>query len=199
MLVELGSPPHPSMGTAGVGAARHPPGELGTHGWLLPVPAISAGGARPPTHQLDAGGVAVPALRALLQHIGGSWLQREHRCNESWGLAGPLGPGLGWVLPKAAPTSLAPPAQPHRGPVDEPVRLLLAVDDDAVALPPLLGRPARAKAAGRRWHPAPKGAPAPSAPGGAAVPGRARTHRSCSRACITTKSHMWLIRLCRRL
>lgn len=29
--------------------------------------------------------------------------------------------------------------------------------------------------------------------------GRARTHRSCSRACITTKSHVWLIRLCRRL
>lgn len=29
--------------------------------------------------------------------------------------------------------------------------------------------------------------------------GRARTHRSCSRACITTKSHVWLILLCRRL
>lgn len=34
---------------------------------------------------------------------------------------------------------------PHRGPVDEPVRLLLAVDDDAVALPPLLGRPVHGK------------------------------------------------------
>lgn len=32
-------------------------------------------------------------------------------------------------------------------------------------------------------------------------PGRsgARTHRSCSRACITTKSQVWLILLCRRL
>lgn len=46
---------------------------------------------------------------------------------------------------------------------------------------------------------APKGAPCPAAPQGAAVLGHACTHRSCSRACITTKSHVWLIRLCRRL
>lgn len=42
---------------------------------------------------------------------------------------------------------------PHRGPIDEPVRLLLAVDDDAVALPPLLGRPVRGKGSTRAPSP----------------------------------------------
>lgn len=114
-------------------------------------------------------------------------------CNDSNVLGGPprtpTRPCLGCTVPPA----VSLPACPHRGPVDQPVRLLLAVDDNAVTLPPLLGCPVRAGAVGvgTRGLPRPRRpSPSPSCP---------HTHRSCSRACMTTKSHVWLILLCRRL
>lgn len=53
------------------------------------------------------------------------------------------------------PPTVSLPACPHRGPVDEPVGLLLAVDDNAVTLPPLLGRPVCAEEGGWQLGAAP--------------------------------------------
>lgn len=140
----------------------HPPGQLYSPAQALAVPCAlwqPRGCLDTPTHQLDTGGVAVPALGTLLQHVGGSWLQREHH---SGGWGDPLCP----VQPTPSPCA-------HRGPVDEPIRLFLAVDDDAVALAALLGCPGRAEAAGRCWHPAcpaPRGAPSRPLPGAQRCP-----------------------------
>lgn len=167
--------------------------------WLCPVPAGGPRGAG--TSELTSW------TRVVWQFL------RSGPCSSTLGAPGcnksiMLGPGGDPLrppapLPRPGPCvvpGLHPPARPppraHRGPVDEPVRLFLAVDDDAVAPAPLLGCPARAEAAGRRWHP---GLLHPGRSPGRSAAGRARTHRSCSRACITTKSHVWLIRLCRRL
>lgn len=157
--------------------ARHPPGQLDTSGWLCPVSAGSPGGARPPP--------LTSWTRVVWQFLRSgpcSSTLGAPGCNESIGAGGwreaprPPAPLLGprlCLVPGSCP-GLHPPAQhpspppahPHRGPVDEPVRLLLAVNDDAVALPPLLGRPARAKAAGRCWHPACPGTRGCSIPSG---------------------------------
>lgn len=195
-------------GQAPTGAARHT---------RVAVPCVRRqprGCPAPPTHQLDTSGVAVPALRALLQHVGGSRLQRERRAGgwrEPPVLPSPAPragavPGAGEVPRAAAPTSPGTPRplQPiltggrltsqyacswQSMTMRSPFRRCLA------ALPVQRQR----GGAGTLPALAPKGAPSPAAPQGAAALGRACTHRSCSRACITTKSHVWLIRLCRRL
>lgn len=152
------------------GTTEHPPGQLSILaqvGGCAQCPPAAPGVPRPPHspagHGWSGSSCAqgpAPAhwgLLAATRASHGGW--RDPSCQH------PAPP----CVPRAAPTSLAPlvpPVHPHRGPVDEPVRLLLAVDDDAVALPPLLGRPAHAKAAGRCWHPACPGTQGCSGPGG---------------------------------
>lgn len=61
-----------------------------------------------------------------------------------------------------------PPSPTHRGPVDQPVGLLLALNDNAVPLPPLLGCPVMGEERqGRPLHPHPHTVDAPATgPGG---------------------------------
>lgn len=101
MLAELGLTPSPqNVGTAWSEIDGHPLGQLYTPAQALGVLCARwqpQGCPDTPTHQLDTGGVAVPALGTLLQHVGGSWLQPEHHPG-GWGdplrLPAPLpGPG----------------------------------------------------------------------------------------------------------
>lgn len=215
MLAEMGLPALPKYRHSLRGRGGQAPTGAARHKWVA-VPCLRRqprGCAAPPTHQLDTSGVAVPALRALLQHVGGSRLQREHRRR---GLAGTpaapqprsLGQGCAWCRGAAQGCTHQPstprPLQPiltggrltsqyacswQSMTMRSPFRRCLA------ALPVQRQR----EGAGTLPALAPEGAPSPAAPQGAAVLGHACTHRSCSRACITTKSHVWLIRLCRRL
>lgn len=181
---------HPSpqnVGTAWGEMDGHPPGQLYSPAQALAVPCAlwqPRGCLDTPTHQLDTGGVAVPALGTLLQHVGGSWLQREHH---SGGWGDPLCPLQPTPLPALTGGRLTSQyaCSWQSMTMRSPLRRCLA----ALAVQRQRGGagtlPAR--------HP------------GVLHPGRspgrsgARTHRSCSRACITTKSQVWLILLCRRL
>lgn len=132
MLAELGLPPAPLNYRHSLGVARHPLGQLGAPahagGCALCPPAAPGVPVPPETHQLDAGGVAVPALGALLQHVGGSRLQRQHRAR---GWRDPLRPphGTGAVLSASVPIlhacpGLHPPARHPLPPTPLPQPIL---------------------------------------------------------------------------
>lgn len=167
-----GLTPHPKMwaqpGVRWMGTHRGSPRPRHRN-WVCPVPAGSPRGAWTPA--------LTSCTRVVWQFL------RSGPCSSTLGAPGcnesimmeaggtPCAPSpaaQAGALNDAAPSNPPPAPRSHRGPVDEPVRLLLAVDDDAVALAPLLGCPGRAEAAGRCWHPAcpaPRGAPARPLPG----------------------------------
>lgn len=161
--LELLLPPA-NVATAWGGTVRHPPGQFGIlaqAGGCALCPLAAPGVPGPPHSPAGHGWFGSSCAQGPAPAHWGLPAATRASC---WGLAGPLHPqpcSPGWGCAQCCP-ELHPPAQhalphqthSHRGPVDEPVCLLLAVDDDAVALPPLLGRPAQAKAAGRHWHPA---------------------------------------------
>lgn len=61
-----------------------------------------------PAHQLHAGGVAVPALGALLQHVGSSRLQRQQRAGGTPTHTHPAVPGLHSATGRVPPSLSSP-------------------------------------------------------------------------------------------